>query len=199
MCLSVIYWSKAYRMGLLVQEPLWMRATRRGRMAGSLAIAAVRGRHGAKSEALSNFALRMTALYEAADLLLPNSHLEAATLVADLGVTTPIRVVPNAVDPELFPPGPPWHEREGVLYVGRLEPHKNQLRLIDALRDTGVPLTIVGGEHLHHADYAEAVRAEAGSHVRVVGHTSHEELGSSTPSSCPRGSEPVRDNRARQP
>ena len=175
-CLSVIYWSKAYRTGLLAKKPWWDVLSGRARMAAVLTLAAARGRHVAKCEAFSEFALRTTALYEAADLLLPNSELEAETLVRDLGVTTPIRVVPNAVDPALFAPGPPWEERHGVLYVGRLEPHKNQLRLIQALRGTGVPLTIVGGDHPHHPEYADAVRAEAGEAVRVVGQTSHEEL-----------------------
>jgi glycosyltransferase involved in cell wall biosynthesis len=60
--------------------------------------------------------------------------------------------------------------------VGRLEPHKNQLGLIEALRDTGIALTIVGGPHPHHLSYAEAVRSEAGRTVNVVGPTAHEQL-----------------------
>jgi glycosyltransferase involved in cell wall biosynthesis len=175
-CLSVIYLSKAFRTGLLQDVEWWRRVSRRARMATVLSLAAANGRHAAKCEELSEFALRATAVYESADLLLPNSTAEAETLRRDLGVSTPMKVVPNAVDPELFPPGLPWSDRHGVLYVGRLEPHKNQLRLIRALRGTGMHLTIVGGDHPHHLDYASAVRAEAGEEVTVVGPISHEEL-----------------------
>jgi glycosyltransferase involved in cell wall biosynthesis len=175
-CLSVIYWSKAYRTGLLSAKSPWTTALTRARIATAMSLAAARGRHVAKSEAIARFTIESKTLFESADMLLPNSRMEAQAIVRDLGVTTPMRVVPNAVDPARFPPGLPWKERQGVLYVGRLEPHKNQLGLIRALRGTGIPLTIVGGEHPHHPSYAAAVRAEARGAVRVVGQTSHDEL-----------------------
>jgi glycosyltransferase involved in cell wall biosynthesis len=175
-CLSVIYWAKDYRIGLLVRRGRVQTASSRTRAAASLALAAARGRHIPKCESFSEFAIRHMAMYEAVDLLLPNSQLEADDLVGDLNVTTPIHVVPNAVDPALYPPGLPWDERRGVVYVARLEPRKNQLGLIEALRGTGVPLTIVGGDHPHHPEYAAKVRAEAGGDVEVLGHASHEQL-----------------------
>ena len=175
-CLSVIYVSKAYRERWLAQEPRWRTMLGRARIAGAMSFAAARGRHLAKSEALAWSAIESRANFEAADMLLPNSQMEADTIVRDLAITTPMRVVPNAVDPGRFPPGLPWEQREGVLYVGRLEPHKNQLGLIQALRGTRIRLTIVGGQHPHHAAYAAAVRAQAGGAVRVVGQTPHDEL-----------------------
>lgn len=175
-CLSVIYLSKAYRTGLLSHDSWWRAGLTRARITGVMAVAAARGRHVAKSEAFARFTIASTTIYESADMLLPNSGMEAEALVRDLGITTPMRIVPNAVDPDRFPPGLPWDEREGVLYVGRLEPHKNQLGLIDALRGTGIRLTIVGGPHPHHPEYAAAVRAEAGGMVRVLDHTPHARL-----------------------
>ena len=108
-------------------------------------------------------------LFELADLLLPNSDLEAAQIVTDTGATTPMHVVPNAVDPNMFTPPPATVSRNGVLYVGRLEPHKNQLGLITELSGTGVPLTIVGPEHPHHEDYAKRCRAVADESVTFLG------------------------------
>ncbi len=175
-CLSVIYCSKAYRTGLLRKEAWWNTASSRVRLAAVLGLAAARGQHISKCEAFSVFAIGTTALYEAVDLLLPNSALEAESLRHDLGVSTPVRIVPNAADPSLFQPGLPWKQRSGVLYVGRLEPHKNQLALIQALRGTGIPLTIVGNDHPDHPKYARAVRASAGPDVRVVGYVPHREL-----------------------
>lgn len=104
--------------------------------------------------------------YEIADLLLPNSQLEAQQIRDDFGTTTAMHVVPNAVDPRVFTlPSAPEARREGILYVGRLEPHKNQLGLIQALRGSGHTLTIAGPEHPHHHDYAAACRRAAGSDV----------------------------------
>ncbi len=175
-CLSVIYWSKALRAGLIAQEPLWKVLGTRARMAGVLSLAAARGRYVAKCEAFAEFAIQATALMEAADLLLPNSQMEADEIARDLGVTTPMCVVPNAADPRRFSSGLPWQQRDGVLCVARLEPLKNQLGLIKALQGTGVRLTLVGGDHPHHPEYAEAVRAAAGEWVRVLGHKDQGEL-----------------------
>jgi glycosyltransferase involved in cell wall biosynthesis len=175
-CLSLIYVSKAYLTGALSRRSWRDTAVSRLRIAGVMSIAAARGRHVAKSEAFANVTIESKAIFESADLLLPNSHMEADALMADLDLTTPMRIVPNAVDPRLFPPGLPWDERDGVLYVGRLEPHKNQLGLIQALRGTGIPLTIVGGPHPHHPAYAEAVHAEAGATVTLLGQTPQESL-----------------------
>lgn len=175
-CLSVIYWSKALRAGLIAQEPLWRVLGTRARMVGVLSLAAARGRHVAKSEAFAQFAIQATALFEAADLLLPNSYMEADEIARDLGVTTPMRVVPNAADPRHFSSGLPWQQRDGVLCVARLEPLKNQLGLIQALQGTGVRLTLVGADHPHHPEYAQAVRAAAGEWVRVLGHKDQSEL-----------------------
>jgi glycosyltransferase involved in cell wall biosynthesis len=51
---------------------------------------------------------------------------------------------------------PPIEGRQGVLCVGRIEPHKNQLGLARACRELAVPLTLVGPEHPHHPGYVEA-------------------------------------------
>lgn len=106
---------------------------------------------------------------ELADLLLPNSDLEGRAIRDELQVSTPYHVVPNGADPSTFMlpagGGPP---REGVLYAARLEPHKNQLGLIKALRGTDLSLTLVGAPHPHHPDYARRCRAAAGPTVRFM-------------------------------
>ena len=113
--------------------------------------------------------------YESADLLLPNSEAEARTIISELGITTPTHVVPNAADAELFTP-PERVARSGVLYVGRIEPHKNQLGLIRALRMTGIGLTIAGPPHPHHPQYFEACIAAAGPDVVFTGALNPAEL-----------------------
>ncbi len=92
-------------------------------------------------------------LLNLADLVLPNSLSEAAQLVRLFGVARErIRVVPNGVlatvasaSPELF------QERFGadpfVLTVGRIEPRKNTLALVRAVRPLGLPLVVIGEAH----------------------------------------------------
>jgi glycosyltransferase involved in cell wall biosynthesis len=178
-CLSVVYSAKDYRTGVLVPGDRFETAVSRARAASSLALAALRGSHHRKCEKFNEFTVSMKATLESADLLLPNSQLEADQIAADLDVSTPMRVVPNAVDPALFSVQTPWNDRGGVLYVARIEPHKNQLRLIEALRDTDVQLTLAGPPHPHHPRYAERVRlaADGAANVELVDHVPHEQLG----------------------
>jgi len=83
--------------------------------------------------------------------LLPNSQTEARQLQRLFGIPdTHITVVPNGVEtrfahatPELFRERFRVNE-EFVLNVGRIESRKNQLRLIRAIRELGVPLIILG-------------------------------------------------------
>ncbi|MBI3466769.1 MAG: glycosyltransferase family 4 protein [Planctomycetes bacterium] len=114
-------------------------------------------------------------LIQCADLLLPNSQAEARQL-KQLFQADPCRivVVPNGVDarfahadPELFPTL--FGVRGFVLLTGRLEPRKNQLAVIRALRGTNVPLVVIGDPHLDHTDYYDQCFQEAGAGVRFVG------------------------------
>jgi glycosyltransferase involved in cell wall biosynthesis len=108
-------------------------------------------------------------LFELADLLLPNSDLEAEQIRFDLDVTTPMQVVPNAIDPDIFtPPVGNNAQRSGVACVGRIEPHKNQLGLINELKGLGIPLTVVGPEHPDHLEYAEQCRRAADETVSFL-------------------------------
>lgn len=66
-------------------------------------------------------------------------------------------------------------ERTGVLCVGRLDPRKNQLNLIRALRDTPIPLDLVGTDRVFPG-YAADCRAAAGPNVRFLGYVPRAEL-----------------------
>ena len=107
-------------------------------------------------------------LFELADLLLPNSLLEAEQIRSDLGVSTPMHVVPNGFDARIFTPPSAGRERLGVAFVGRIEPHKNQLGLIRELRGTGIPLTIAGPDHPDHSAYCAQCRREADESVTFL-------------------------------
>jgi len=105
-------------------------------------------------------------LYHAVDMLLPNSNAEAAQLARYFEIPPQkLHIVPNAADPRFAAADPtPFlklldrqlsasaplevsaqiAEGRFVLYVGRIEPRKNQLGLLKAMRGSGVPLVFLG-------------------------------------------------------
>lgn len=118
-------------------------------------------------------------LYHAADLLLPNSNAEAQQLVRYFQVPKErIHVVPNGAD-ERFARATadaftPFVEETGfVLSPGRIEPRKNQLGLIRALRGTGVRVVILGDVVPGHEAYGRACRRAADDNVRFLARIDH--------------------------
>lgn len=115
------------------------------------------------------------------DRILPNSRAEARQLVGLFGVDPRrITVVPNAVHGSFHMASPRlFRDRHGnddfVLYVGRVEPRKNTLGLIRAVRSTGLPLVVIGEAPPEAAAYMALCRDEAGNLVRWLGHKQHED------------------------
>ncbi len=123
------------------------------------------------------------AVLSCARLLLPNCRREVELLEDNFGkLPAPIRTVPNGVrpDPYLTASSEPFVRRFGlkdfVLCAGRLEPNKNQLMLVWALRDTGLPLVLAGPAR--DRDYAELCRKWARPEVHFVGELSPDLLAS---------------------
>ena len=119
-------------------------------------------------------------LYHAVDLLLPNSQAEAEQLQRLFGVNAErIRVVYNGAD-RRFAHGDPAPfaqlvgERRFVLYAGRIEPRKNQLGFLRAMRNADVPIVILGDVVPGHEAYLAACQREAGAHVHFVHRLPHE-------------------------
>jgi glycosyltransferase involved in cell wall biosynthesis len=104
-------------------------------------------------------------------VLLPNSRAEQQQIERSFRARPAVVVVPNAADPQTFRPAsdPRRRHREGVLCVGRIEPRKNQLTLIRALRGTGICLTLVGEPGRHSRRYARRCAREADDRVRFIG------------------------------
>jgi glycosyltransferase involved in cell wall biosynthesis len=91
------------------------------------------------------------------------------------------RVIYGGADVERFAPDP-RADRRGVLFVGRLTPHKGVDRLIEAV-PAGIPLVIVGtGGHDRHPperDYVRLLQHLAeGRNVHFAGGVSDEDLAS---------------------
>jgi glycosyltransferase involved in cell wall biosynthesis len=102
-------------------------------------------------------------------MLLPNSHNEYRRLSQYFKVEHDYMVVPNAVDPEIFPLTEARTKNPlMVLCVGRFEGLKNQLRLIRALKETEFQLYLVGAASTNQKEYYEECRREAGPNVHFV-------------------------------
>lgn len=118
-------------------------------------------------------------LYQAADILLPNSQAEAQQLVRLFRVGMPrIHVVPNGADPRFAAARPGWFDpaqRGFVLCTGRIEPRKNQWTLLRALRGTGVSVVILGDAVPGHEDYLAACHRTADSQVRFLPGMAHDD------------------------
>lgn len=154
--LARTFGSEAYRSLRVAQR--WAMALRSGRGAHGRWRPTVSFRHSAR------FVLRTVSV------LLPNSRLEQEVIERYFGDVPPAVVVPNAADSSLFrPPARAWPEgRDGVLCVGRIEPRKNQLALIRAMRGSGIRLTLVGkAGQLSKSYYRRCVR-EAGDEVQFI-------------------------------
>ncbi len=105
---------------------------------------------------------------DAMRVLLPNSRAEARQIEEHFGAGRQSVVVPNAAEGAFFTPGPAA-PRAGVVCVGRIEPRKNQLALVAALRECAVPLTLVGRAGRFSAAYARRCRRAAGPAVEFTG------------------------------
>ncbi len=93
-----------------------------------------------------SFRRSVAELLNLTSVLLPNSRAEQQVIEDQFGVQRPTVPVPNAANVDIYrpPAGDAPPQRRGVLCVGRIEPRKNQLALIRALRGTRIPLTLVG-------------------------------------------------------
>ena len=110
-------------------------------------------------------------IYDTADVLLPNSHVEYDYLRENFGTQNDYVAVPNAVDP-VFATGDAgaferkYGLRDFVLCCASVQARKNQLRLIKAADALGLPLVLIGPEE---ARYARRCRESASDRVHFLG------------------------------
>ncbi len=126
----------------------------------------------------------------AADIVLPNSYLEAKQIVKDFRLKAAdfrIAIVPNAIDRDLFEKatvvsldaGAVLNGIKGfVLEVGRLSPEKNCLALIEALWKVDVPIVFVGKASPYAPEYAAVCRqkGQQRGNVHFLDWVPHEQL-----------------------
>ncbi|MBF0215744.1 MAG: glycosyltransferase [Candidatus Omnitrophica bacterium] len=118
-------------------------------------------------------------MFDTADVIIPNSEGEAAQISRLFGIPRDkMRVVANGVDKVFFAAEPEifiksYGISDFILSVGRIEPRKNQLNLIRAVKGSGRELVLIGEAVSGYEWYMEACRKEAGENVRFLGRLDH--------------------------
>ena len=103
-------------------------------------------------------------MMQVADRVIPNSQSEAEQLKRFFHVPASKMVtIPNAVDKSFAEASPDMFQKayglkHFVLIVGRIEPRKNQLNVVRALKGTGRTVVFIGEPVLAYKAYYEACR-----------------------------------------
>ena len=103
------------------------------------------------------------------DLITPGTQVEAEQMRRNFNVPEEkLSVIPYAIDDEFFRATPDAFEqrygkKDFVLMVGRVYERKGQLRLIQAMEGTNIPLVLVGPQVPSEPDYFDAVMQECSS------------------------------------
>ena len=110
-------------------------------------------------------------------MLLPNSQMEYERLTDKYKYDGQYRIVPNAIDPELFQFDKNVKKDDSlILCAARIEGIKNQLNIIKALNNTRFKLFIIGAPAPNQIDYFESCKKLAADNVTFIEHLPQREL-----------------------
>lgn len=114
------------------------------------------------------------------DIIFPNSNTEMKLLAKLYNIPkSKLHVVHDGVDQRFFHADKTEFVKKFrmdnfVLYVGRIEPRKNLLGLIRALKNTEIPLVIIGNLDNAHIDYFMNCMQHAKGNIVYIGGMKHE-------------------------
>jgi glycosyltransferase involved in cell wall biosynthesis len=119
---------------------------------------------------------------ELADIILPNSKMEADLLSRNFKVSSEkLRVVPNGVEKRFASADPGlFMEKHGVanfvLYVARIMKRKNPLGVMKVCKDLDIPLVLIGAPNIGEEDYFYECRrmAKSTENIKMIGFLPHD-------------------------
>ena len=122
-------------------------------------------------------------ILQMADTIIAQTEMEMRTICRSYGIqSAKVKIIPNGVS-ELF-----WHhddsrfrrefsiEKPYVLQVGTIEPNKNQLSVIRALKETDIQLVIIGGANSTYQDYYDQCISESSENIHYAGWVLDEDM-----------------------
>lgn len=116
-------------------------------------------------------------IFEKAEMILPNSHLEYAQLAKLYQRENNYYVIPNGINEKLFVPNNSVPKKENlIICAARIEGIKNQLNLIKALNHTEFRLLVIGEAAPNQKNYFHYCKKIAAPNIEFTGHISQEEL-----------------------
>ena len=105
------------------------------------------------------------------DLFLPNAEIEMNMFHKFFSPNKqlPYDVIPNAVTVQVTADDGFEEYKDCILCVGRIDPRKNQLNLVRALKNTNYKVVFVGQPAPNHVDYMNKIKKEATSNMYFLG------------------------------
>jgi len=112
------------------------------------------------------------------DYFLPNSKSEIIEIEKVFGIRLKnYTIVPNGVDDNIFRINKNKHyERKYVLCVGRIDPRKNQLKVIKALNSLNYPSIFIGKPGRNNLKYYKLCRKIAHKNIQFIDYIDQQEL-----------------------
>ncbi len=123
---------------------------------------------------------KMRNILDMADALCPNSETEAKMLIGEFGVERErIHVIHDGVDSRFYDAKPDafvkkYKLKDFVLYVGRIEPRRNLLGLIKAMRNIDAPLVVIGSKDPTQEAYCQECMRLKTANTHFLGRLDHE-------------------------
>lgn len=125
----------------------------------------------------------MKEIVDYTSVFLPNSHSEMQRVQNDFKLKNPnYFAIPNAIDKSIFNDNeieikPEYLKfKDCIICAARIEGRKSTLNLVKAVKNTNYQLVLVGNISQNQKKYVEAVYAEAGKNVFILGAIPHEGL-----------------------
>lgn len=136
------------------------------------------------SQLINSHSKQQKEILESSDFVLASSKLESISLIKKFSITrSKIKIVPYCINypkpqstTDVF--FKKYKVKNFVLSVGRIEPKKNQLGILKALKNTQLPIVFIGNKNLYHKSYVnEFMRVlEENPNARYLGYLDEKTL-----------------------
>lgn len=178
-CLGLARTAKSKGLKIALSTIFWSDLRRAINEAGTMKARAMLVARQAAKALFPMFPSARRELMTIADILFPNGEGEARQLERYFRVEKEkLFVVPNGVDERFKDISPDefssiYGLRDIILYAGRVEPRKNQLNFVRAMRGFDKPIVFLGSPVSEYGVYYEKCREEATPEMRFLGRIEH--------------------------